>query len=189
LIRTLASSLGASVHFLERTVGERWVAKSGFAIETDKTPNRAGAERLFGSPLPTVDDLARGSEKVPGALLVVNQIPHLAWSEGLVRLAERVPFVAVSDILANPLLDRAQVVIASACWAERDGNIVNRDGRTQRIRTLVAPPHGARTDIAWLQELLVALGLRKTSLSAEGVYKETEVHLTASASPAAGVNK
>jgi len=174
LVGTLASSLGASVHFLERIAGERWVAKNGFAIETDKTPNRAGAERLFGSPLPSVNDLL-GASETPGALLVMNQIPHLEWSAALVALAQRVPFVAVSDILANPLLERANVVIASACWAERDGNVVNRDGRTQRIRTLVPAPHGAKTDLSWLQELLIALGLRKTSLSAEGVYRETEM--------------
>jgi hypothetical protein len=50
--------------------------------------------------------------------------------------------------------------------------VQNRDGRIQRLRTLVPPPHGARSDLAWLQELLVALELRKTSVSAEGVFRE-----------------
>jgi NADH-quinone oxidoreductase subunit G len=173
LLRTLSEGLGASVYFADHTVGERWVSKSGFAIETDKTPNRSGAERLFCTPLPTVDDLVRASATdAPGALLVVNQVPHVAWSDAFVALARRVPFVAVSDILANPLAEQAQIVFASACWAERDGTIQNRDGRVQRLRTLVPPPHGARPDHAWLQELLVALELRKASVSAEGVFRE-----------------
>ena len=65
-----------------------------------------------------------------------------------------------------------KVVVPSAAWAEKDSVIVNRDGRFQRMRPVLQATGGAVADVAWLQDLLVALGLRKGTVSAEGVFRE-----------------
>jgi len=172
LVKKLGDGLKAKVAFLGKNVGERWVAKSGFAIETDKTSNTKGAQAVFGA-LPPVSDVAKAIEAGQvKALLVLNQIPDFEWPADLVAAAKKVPFVAVADLLDGPIAQAAQVVVPSAAWAEKDGVIVNRDGRFQRMRPVLAPTGGAVADVAWLQDLLVALGLRKGIVSAEGVFRE-----------------
>jgi NADH-quinone oxidoreductase subunit G len=167
VLQKLATALGAKVAFLRNERGERWVSKSGFAIERDKSPNTRGAEHLFG-PLA---DLASLIGSVKG-LIVVNSIPDYTIPAELVAAAARVEFLAVADLLANPLAEGAKFVIASSTWAEKDGTFVNRDGRIQRIRPLLAVQGGSRPELVWMQEALVELGLQRHVLSAEGVLKQ-----------------
>ncbi|MEQ1500838.1 MAG: 2Fe-2S iron-sulfur cluster-binding protein [Myxococcota bacterium] len=173
LVRQLANTLKATVGILGKEVGTRWVSKSGFAIEVDKTSNRRGAERLFGPVLPSVVQLARSvwNGKIQ-SLLVLNQIPELEWPQELVAAQPKLSFLGVTDFSDGPLVQPAQVVIPTTCWAEKDGTVMNRDGRIQRIRPIVAPPAGARSDLTLLQELLVALGVRRNVVSAEAVFRE-----------------
>lgn len=172
LVKQLATALKARVGFLGKE-GSHWTAKSGFTIEADKTSNRRGAELFFGTPLPSVVHLARAVwDGQIRSLLVMNQIPDIEWPQELVAAAPKPNWLAVSDLSENPLLPFAQAVVPTTCWAEKDGTVMNRDGRIQRIRPLVAPPAGARSDLSFLQELLAALGLRKNVLSAEGVFRE-----------------
>lgn len=173
LLRQIATAVKARVGVLTRDVGTRWVAKSGFAIEADKTSNRKGAELFFGTPLGSVVHLARGVWD--GEIRVVfasNQIPDLEWPPELIAALPKLGFVAVADLLDNGLVSAAQVVHPSTCWAEKDGTILNRDGRIQRLRPLVAPPAGAKSELVFLQEILVALGLRRAVVSSEGVFRE-----------------
>jgi NADH-quinone oxidoreductase subunit G len=171
LLRQLADATAGRLAFLTKEAGERWVSKSGFVIETDKTSNRTGALAMFGQ-LKGEDEIIRAIDAGEvTALLVTNQIPELQFSERLLTAARKVSFLAVADLLDSPLSAAAQVVIPAACWAEKDGAIMNRDGRIQRLQVLVPPPGGATPDVAWLQDVLVALGARPTAISAEGVFK------------------
>jgi predicted molibdopterin-dependent oxidoreductase YjgC len=112
------------------------------------------------------------------ALLMLNQIPELEWSDELVKAVPKLTFFGVMDLLDSPMFETAAVVVPAACWAEKDGTIMNRDGRIQRLRTLVAPPAGTRTDSSFLQELLVTLGTRKSVVSSEGIFREAFAGLT-----------
>ncbi len=196
LARQLVEAVGGVAGFLTKDQGERWVSKSGFAIETDKTPNRAGAEIVFGSPLVSYREVVSAIDagKID-VLVVLNQISDLAWPEDLVAAARKVRTVAVADFQASPMSDLAQIVIPVTCWAEKGGTYVNRDGRPQRARPIVSPVPLARPgdkpgtqrstelvhDIAWLQEVLVALGARGKVLSNDGVLKEAFPHVDAAA--------
>ena len=172
LIKKLADGLKAQVAFLGKNVGQIWVAKNGFTIETDKTPNKKGAEAVFGVLAPVAEVVrAIDAGQVKG-LLVLNQIPDLDWPADLVAAAAKVPFVAVADLLDGPIAQAAHVVVPAAAWAEKDGVVVNRDGRFQRLRPVLTPPGAARPDVAWLQDLLVVMGLRKSAISSEGVFRE-----------------
>jgi NADH-quinone oxidoreductase subunit G len=175
LLKKLADALKAPVGFLTLTRGERQAFKSGFAIEADKTPNRAYAERLFGKEAvaagwrPAADAVLQGRAD---ALFVMNGIPDLPPPPELVDAARKAEFVAVSDILKTPIGEFAHVVLPSAAWAEKDGTFMNVDGRLQRFRKAVEPPVTARPESEWLQEVLVALGERAQAVSAEGVFRE-----------------
>jgi len=176
LFKKLMETLKAeAVGFLGSSHGERQKFPSGFTIEPDKTPNRAYASWLFGEEavsdghLGVLDALRAG--KVQG-LLVMNGIPDLSMPSDLVEGARQAEFVAVADILRNPIEEFAHVIIPATTWAEKDGTFMNVDGRVQRVRPAVEPPVSARPEIQWLQEALAALGARSQVISAEGVFRE-----------------
>jgi len=172
LMETLQS---AALGFLSSSHGQRQKFPSGFTIEPDKTPNRAYAVRLFGEEavsdghLGVLDALRAGKVQ---ALLIMNGIPDFAMPGDLVEAARLAEFVALADILQNPIQEYAHVVIPATTWAEKDGTFMNADGRVQRVRRAVEPPVACRPEIQWLQEALATLGARSQVLSAEGVFRE-----------------
>ncbi len=172
LAKQLATAVNGRIGFVSLDQGTRWVSKSGFAIETDKTANRRGAATLFGKNLGFEDVTAGIHSGDLTHLVVINAIPNLAWPEDIRDATKKVSWLAVADVLESDLSTRAAVVIPSAAWAEKDGTIVNRDGRVQRLRRLHDAPGAAVSDASWLQEVLVHLGARKTVVSAEGVFRE-----------------
>ncbi len=176
LLKKLTERIGAvRVGFLTLTRGQKQVFKSGFTIEADKTPNRAYAERLFGKEAveagwqPAAEAVLSGEAN---ALFVMNGIPDLPPPPELVAAARKAEFVAVSDILKNPIGEFAHVILPAAAWAEKEGTFMNIDGRLQRIRKAVEPPVTARAESEWLQEALIALGERAQAVSAEGIFRE-----------------
>ncbi len=155
LVKKLAEEWRAPVGFLTLTRGDRKSYKS-LTIEPDKTPNRRFAEMLFGE-LQGIPAGCRG-------LFVFNGIPEFTYPDDLAGHSE---FLALSDLMKGPLVDRAQVVFPACAWAEKDGTFMNVDGRVQRIRKAVEPPAGVAPEIRWLQELLGV-----PPISAEGVFKQ-----------------
>jgi NADH-quinone oxidoreductase subunit G len=175
LFKKLADRLGLAVGFLTRTEGERWTAKSGFTIEADKTSNRAYLVRLWGEEKvalgadPIVSGLMDG--KIRG-LFVLNAIPDLRYPAPLVDGARRCEFVAVVDLLQTPLSELAHVVVPGRSAFEKEGAVVNFQGRVQRLRPAVRAPEGCRVEIELLQEMLRELQERREVSAAEAVFKE-----------------
>ncbi|HLY76187.1 MAG TPA: molybdopterin-dependent oxidoreductase, partial [Planctomycetota bacterium] len=179
-----------AVGVLTHTRGQAQRFPGGFVIESDKTPNRAYAETLFGKDAvaggvgPVVRELQAGTVQ---GLLIVNGIPDLPLPPELVEAARKAQFLAVCDILQNPLVEVAHVVIPATAWAEKEGTFMNIDGRVQRIRKAIEPPVTARSESQWLQELLVALQARPAVVSTEGVFREALPELTYSKIGSLGV--
>jgi NADH-quinone oxidoreductase subunit G len=169
------------IGFLTLTRGQTQKFPGGFVIEADKTPNRAYAAKLFGEAAvaggiaSVVQELQAGTVQ---GLLLMNGIPDAPLPADLVDAAKKAQFLAVSDILQNPLTEFAHVVIPGTTWAEKDGSFMNIDGRVQRIRKAVEPPVIARTESQWLQDVLVALKARPAVVSTEGVFREALPDLT-----------
>ena len=174
LVMRLAQTLEATVFFATAERGERWVSKSGFAIETDKTPNAAGAKAVFGlDRLPGLESVVSGiAAGRIRAVVTINGLPDVVWPEALVAAASRLELAAALDVQENAWTAVSQFVLPSAAWVEKDGTWMNADGRLQRVNRAVAPTGSCRSDLVWLQEMLVALGKRKQVLSAEGVFRE-----------------
>jgi anaerobic selenocysteine-containing dehydrogenase len=170
-----------AIGFLTNVRGQVQKFPGGFVIEPDKTPNRAYAARLFGEEAvargiaPVVHELQAGTVQ---GLLLMNGIPDLPLPADLVEAGRKLPFLAVCDILQNPLAPLAHVVIPATAWAEKEGTFMNIDGRVQRIRKAIEPPVTSRAESQWLQEVLVALGARPAVVSAEGVFREALPELT-----------
>jgi predicted molibdopterin-dependent oxidoreductase YjgC len=176
LFKKIVERMGIStLGFLTSTRGERWVAKNGFSIEADKTPNRAYLSKLFGEDRvvqgihPVVSGLM--DEKLKG-LFVLNGIPDFAYPRPLIDGARKAEFVAVVDILRTPMSDLAHVVLPGRSVFEKDGTVINFQGRVQSIRAAVDPPAASRPELEILQDLLRELKERTHHEAAEAVTKE-----------------
>jgi nitrate reductase NapA len=71
-------------------------------------------------------------------------------------------FLVVSEIYPTPTTDRADLILPSAAWVEREGIFGNTERRTQHWAAAVKPPGEARED-AW-QIVQVAKTMGLTSL-------------------------
>jgi NADH-quinone oxidoreductase subunit G len=171
LLRQLADGFGAVVGLFGR-MGPEWTSASGWRIEPDKTPNTKGAQEVFGGPMEAdvVYALAAGGKLQ--ALLVLNALPDHHWSDEMIAAAARVPLTIVGDVWDGPLARQAQVVWPLASWLEKFGTFVNVSGHVQPIRPAVAPPGMARSEAAWLQDLLLEIGLRGEILTDEELTRE-----------------
>jgi predicted molibdopterin-dependent oxidoreductase YjgC len=81
--------------------------------------------------------------------------------------------LVVQDIFLTPTAELADVVLpATASFAEADGTVTNSERRVQRVRRAVAPPAGARDDIAIIADLSRRLGRDLGDPTPEALWDE-----------------
>jgi formate dehydrogenase major subunit len=69
------------------------------------------------------------------------------------------PLVICNDLFLSATAQAADVVFPVASWLEKDGTFVNFDRRFQRIRPVIEPPDGVRTDLEIFQQVATRLGI------------------------------
>ncbi len=81
-----------------------------------------------------------------------------AAAEPAVRsLAERADAVIAITMFADPVREWVDLVLPATSYLERDGTIVNLEGRRQRLRRAVIPP--APDEVAWIARLAERFGV------------------------------
>ena len=140
LLQDLAGALGGRARFAGR-VGDDG---DDFLIVNEKAANAKGAEML---------GLARQTAPAPAAVLVVERDENVPAA---MRDATGAVVVFATDQAYLPA--SARVALPYGSWAERDGLMVNVDGRVQEMRRLAAvgSPDLLAADEA-LEELLLEL--------------------------------
>jgi NADH dehydrogenase/NADH:ubiquinone oxidoreductase subunit G len=78
--------------------------------------------------------------------------------EALLNELEPVEFVAVQASYFGPLVERADVVLPTAMWAEKSGTLINTEGRAQALNAALRPPAGVKDDADVLKALAEKLG-------------------------------
>src|SRR5205823_13413739 len=73
-------------------------------------------------------------------------------------------FRVVQDILPNGLVERADVVLPAAAWAEKDGCWENYQGKIQPFTAAIAPIEGSRREGDVYYALLGRPGLYKAEV-------------------------
>jgi len=68
-------------------------------------------------------------------------------------------FLVVSDIYPTPTTDRADLILPSAAWVEREGIFGNSERRTQHWEKLVEPPGEAKEDAWQIMEVARRMGM------------------------------
>jgi formate dehydrogenase alpha subunit len=88
------------------------------------------------------------------------------------KAIEKVDFLVVQDIFMTETAEYADVVLPSACFAEKDGTFTNTERRVQRVRRAVAAPGQAHQDWEILCDLATRMGYPMTYGSASQIMDE-----------------
>ena len=127
---------------------------------------RAKFAAAWGRPLPeepgltVVEMLNAACEGRIKALYVMGENPVLSDpnSNHTLQALEALDFLVVQDIFLTETAEYADVVLPSACFAEKDGTFTNTERRVQRVRKAVEPPGQARPDWEILCDLATRMG-------------------------------
>jgi len=109
------------------------------------------------------------------ALFVFGENPLMSDpdSDELRHELEHLELVIVMDLFMTETARRADVVLPSIGWAEKDGTFTNTERRVQRVRKAVEPPEGAREDWWTFGEIAKRMGYDGMSYnSAEDIWNE-----------------
>ncbi len=99
--------------------------------------------------------------------------PDLNHAEASIR---NLDFLVVQDIFMTETAQLADVVLPSACFAEKDGTFSNTERRVQRIRKAVEPPGDAWDDWKITCEIAKRMGYAMDYADSEAIFREiTEV--------------
>jgi NADH-quinone oxidoreductase subunit G len=140
-------------------------AKVKFTIRAEKASNARGVRGVLAHfqkdrlDYQNFLQAARGGQ-VDACLISQGQSPAI-YKPGVEEgdALASVGFVAVQEMFASSLTDRAHVVIPASAFSEVDGTLVNHAGLAQAKRASCAPWRGTRTDGQFYLELLERKGL------------------------------
>jgi len=108
------------------------------------------------------------------ALYVVGENPLV--SDPDLNHAEKsiknLDFFVVQDIFLTETAQLADVVLPSACFAEKDGTFSNTERRVRRIRKAVTPPGDARDDWWIISQVATRMGYPMAYADSEAVFEE-----------------
>lgn len=85
---------------------------------------------------------------------------------------ENLDFLVVQDIFMTETAQKADVVLPSCCFAEKDGTFSNTERRVQRVRKAVDPPGEARDDWRIIADISLRMGYNMGIASAEDIFEE-----------------
>jgi len=164
-----------------------------FVIAAEKCPNRRGVEAIvshFMHRMVAWEDLlaALPGGEIRGVWVSGGYKEEWIDEPTAARFAG-LKLLVVQDLFPSPLSERADYLLPSAAFPERDGSYVNRDDHLQSVRWAIRPPRGVRPEGTVFWELLGNPGLYQardvlTQLAAEIGY----FHVAAGPIPEGGVN-
>ena len=102
-----------------------------------------------------------------------NPVQSEADQKRAIGLLKGLDLLVVQDLFLTKTAEIADVVLpATAAWAESDGTVTNSERRVQRVRAAVAPPPGARDDLAIIFDLANRMGGKWGDPDAETIWDE-----------------
>jgi anaerobic selenocysteine-containing dehydrogenase len=154
-------------------------ATTAFKVPIVDAPNVAGARALglTGAGAGDPSDLSALRADVEGgrvpALFVLDPGPagslgDLSWVIAA-RKSGALKALIVEGVLLTPLVQAADVVLAGACFVEKDACYTNAQGRLQAASRVIPPPGEALEDTVILLRLAAACGARLTLKTAADV--------------------
>jgi formate dehydrogenase major subunit len=130
------------------------------------TEARTRFEKAWGVSLPakpgkTIVEITKAAHKgdIKG-LYVMGENPMLSDPDlkHVEEAFKNLDILVVQDIFLSETAQMADVVLPSACFAEKDGTFTNTERRVQRIRKAVPPPGEAKADWEIISEIATRMG-------------------------------
>jgi formate dehydrogenase major subunit/formate dehydrogenase alpha subunit len=118
--------------------------------------------------------MAKAHEGEVKALYVIGENPMVSDPDLTHARAalEKLDFLVVQDIFMTETARLADVVLPSACFAEKDGTFTNTERKVQRVRRAVNPPGEAREDWDILCDLSTRMGYEMHYENAREIMEE-----------------
>jgi NADH-quinone oxidoreductase subunit G len=157
--------------------------KVKFTIRAEKCPNRLGVEAIlkhFEGEVVTLEQVASKGDST--AWYFVGGSSQGWVTEATDRAVGKPSLLIVQDIFPSPLSERADVLLPSATFAERDGTYVNHSGLAQAAHGAVRCPGDARAD----GRILMELAERKGLFNAVALRKEIALNVPSLSALAVG---
>jgi formate dehydrogenase major subunit len=85
---------------------------------------------------------------------------------------DHLDFLVVQDIFLTETAQKADVVLPSKCFAEKEGTFSNTERKVQRVRKAVDPPGQAKDDWQITCEIASAMGYEMAYESSEEIFDE-----------------
>ncbi|WP_417714000.1 molybdopterin-dependent oxidoreductase [Pseudophaeobacter arcticus] len=137
-------------------------------LDIENPDHRASVQSFWQSPticaqlgLKAVDLFQACASGKIKALWVMSTNPAVSLpdADGVAAAIAKVPFVAVSDIMARTDTgDLADVLLPATGWGEKDGTVTNSERRISRQRAFLAAPGAARPDWKIICDLAARMG-------------------------------
>jgi len=124
--------------------------------------------------LTVIEMMEAAREKKLKALYIIGENPmvsdpHLGHARESLK---NLDFLVVQDIFLTETAQMADVVLPSACFAEKDGTFTNTERKVQRVRKAVEPPGQAKADWEIVCDLSNRMGYSMNYRSSEDIMKE-----------------
>ncbi len=141
-------------------------ANSWGAVQAGALPGEGGlsADGIFQAA-------ASGSVKL---LYVLGSDPAVRYHDPALaqKALERAELSVVQELFLTETARRADLILPAASFAEKDGTLVNIEGRAQKIQAAIDPPGEARPDWRILADLIARLGSPVPYFSARDIHRE-----------------
>jgi len=144
-------------------VGTKLEAEAKFIIRAEKCPNRRGVEAVIsatgGPRAGWAEFVQKAAQGQYSFAWIVGGYPQEWVGRDLMDAVGKVAQMVVQDIFRNSLTERADLVLPSGAWVEREGTFVNHAGIAQRFERILPPPIGSQSDGQYLYRLAGMEGL------------------------------
>ena len=153
---------------------------SGYQSVTDEAA-RSRMEKAWGVTglpdkpgLKVTEMIPKAHDKTLKALYIVGENPLV--SDPDLNHAEKsiknLDFLVVQDIFMTETAQLADVVLPSACFAEKEGTFSNTERRVQRVRKAVDPPGDSKDDWKITCEIASRMGYPMSYESSSAIMEE-----------------
>ncbi len=132
---------------------------NAYRIYAEKAPNARGVRRVLramGGEVLEFDQIGAQWADIAGVVCTGNYPSPWATDDFLDMLEDR--YLVLIDTLRSRLVDRADVVLAGATWAEKAGTFENARGMLQAFEQAIPTGEGAKPEAQIALDMLVDLG-------------------------------
>jgi len=138
----------------------------------EQTWNVTGLPTKVG--LKVTEMLPRAHEGKLKAMYIIGENPMVSDPDlnHAADCFEHLDFLVVQDIFLTETAHKADVVLPSKCFAEKDGTFSNTERRVQRVRKAVDAPGVAKDDWQITCEIAAAMGYEMNYADSEAIFDE-----------------